>query len=134
MANYSFNWDENGLRSVLRGSEGEVATEIRKRGNRVLNRARQGAPVHTGVLRASIHMDMTEVDGAPQAVISTNLEYAIYQEMGTGVFGPRHQRIFAHPPRMALRYVQNGRVVYRRSVAGTPGKHFMEKALEAARE
>ena len=46
--------------------------------------AKKLAPVDTGNLRNSITHNMDS--GEPAAFIGTNVEYAVYQEMGTGIY------------------------------------------------
>ena len=53
---------------------------LMKSGALVENDAKQGAPVDTGRLRNSIHHEMEDDDTVD---IGTDVEYAIYQELGT---------------------------------------------------
>lgn len=45
------------------------------------------APVDTGMLRESIHMDVKETDKEVVGTVYTNCEYAPYVEFGTGIMG-----------------------------------------------
>lgn len=53
----------------------------------IQNEAKQRAPYKTGTLRRSIH---TEMRSKAQAVVGTDVEYAVYQEFGTS-------KMKAHP-------------------------------------
>ena len=49
--------------------------------------ARRNAPVDTGRLRASITHEVDQAHEVPeQAIVGTNVEYAPFQEYGTGIF------------------------------------------------
>lgn len=63
----------------------ETLADVKKRalmraGATVESYAKQGAPVDTGRLRNSIHHEMENDDTVD---IGTDVEYAIYQELGT---------------------------------------------------
>ena len=49
----------------------------------VVNGAKQLCPVDTGRLRDSITWQMGVVNGLPAAKIGTDVEYAVYVELGT---------------------------------------------------
>lgn len=122
--------------------------DLRVRANRVVNAARRLAPVDTGRLRASITQEFsTGYGGAPLVRIGSNLPYAIYVHEGTGVYGPKGQRIFPkHGRFMAWPAINNsgsGRrrykggktamYVFARSTRGHPGRPFLLQALDAAK-
>lgn len=122
--------------------------DLRKRGNRVLNRARQLAPVDQGTLRASLHMETIQfVGGDSLAVrIGSNLAYAVYVHEGTGVYGkgspitPKSGRFLVWPMKnnsgRGNRRYKAGKTqthVFAKSVRGMPGRPFLLNAIPAAR-
>jgi len=125
--------DRGAVQAMLTDERGLVGRDIRRRGERVQAVARSLAPVRTGRLRASITVRMVRVGGRPSAVVGTDVPYARYQHDGTGIYRPGGTVI---RPRTAsvLRFVPSGGggVVYARYVRGTPGTHFLARALPAA--
>lgn len=111
------------------------ADDLRVRANRVLNAARRGAPVDTGRLRSSLTIQFVKGPGGmPIARIGSNLPYAIWQEQGTGIYGPRgtpivpkHAKFLVFTPRVAKG------PVFARSVRGSKARHFLLHALDAAK-
>lgn len=120
----------------LRLEAGEDA--LRPIANKVLNAARRNAPVDTGRLRASIAVEYTREAGRVVARVGSNLEYAIFQEEGTGVYGPRGRPITPVSAKV-LRWVPKGgargrgksRYAFARSVRGTPAVHYLRDALNS---
>lgn len=92
--------------------------------------AKRHAPAHYGQLRASIHTTPISVTNRNiKAAVLTNLNYAQYQEEGTGIYGPNRSPIYPKRARM-LSWISNGQRVFARSVRGTPGKHYMQQAWD----
>jgi HK97 gp10 family phage protein len=89
--------------------------------------AKKNAPVDTGVLRSSI--TETGVVGDTIRVISP-VEYAKYQEFGTGVYAgggmiyPKSGRFLVWRDR------RSGKMIFARAVRGVPPKRFFGKAIE----
>jgi phage gpG-like protein len=85
----TYNVDTSALRDLLAGRNGAVWKDIRNRGVAVKNRAVQNISagemkaVRTGRLKASIAMEMVIDDGAPTAIVGTNVEYAKSVHDGT---------------------------------------------------
>lgn len=122
--------------------------DLRVRANRVVNAARRLAPVDTGRLRASITQEFsTGYGGAPVVRIGSNLPYAIFVHQGTGIYGPKGQRIFPKHGKFMVwpainnsgsgsRRYKGGRTamyVFARSTRGMPGRPFLVQALDAAK-
>lgn len=61
----------------------------------VAGEAARRAPVRSGTLRRSIQVEVNE--SGDRAVVGSILRYAPYMEFGTGLFGPKHERIVARP-------------------------------------
>ena len=74
---------------------------------------------------------MTEVssDGDNGRVYS-DLDYALYQEEGTGIYGPKGQPITAKKGKMMRFKSKSGKIIYTRSVKGVRPKKFMQQASE----
>jgi len=93
--------------------------------------AQIGAPVDQGRLRGSIKVEVDPSPSPQWAKVGTNVFYAPYQEYGTGIYGPKRRRIRPKQAQ-ALRWAVGGGFAFARSVAGTPGKRYMEKGLRGA--
>jgi len=74
---------EGPLQAMLQGPTGPVAREVARRALFVESAAKQLTPVDTGRLRGSITMELTRDSKGVVAYVGTNVEYAIYVEMGT---------------------------------------------------
>lgn len=83
------------------------------------------APVRTGFLRSSIRTEVSQY----RAEISTNSGY------GKAVNDGWPARVITARNAKALRFVVNGKVIFRKSVfhPGFGGHHFKEKTVEMAR-
>ncbi len=95
------------------------------------NKLKQGppagfTPVDEGHLSGAWTTRKTE-----NQIVSTNsAEYAVYQNEGTGVFGPSHRAITPKKAK-ALHWEKGGTHYFAKSVKGVKGKHFVEKATKA---
>jgi hypothetical protein len=89
--------------------------------------AKQEAPVQYAHLRGSIH-----TQGATstllEARVGTNLDYAIHQEFGTGIYAGKGPIV----PKRAkvLAWQSGGQWHFAKSVKGVQGKFFFKKAKE----
>lgn len=137
------------LKALLTSPTGGVAKDMLKRGKRVEGQAKRnlaganGAPkrINNGRLRSDIQAKPVTVSGAPAARIGTRLKYGRYVHDGTGLFGPRHERITPKTARALVfpskKYGKKtgkfaGKVVVR-STAGMKPNQFLKDALKAAR-
>ncbi len=105
------------------------------------NDAKRACPVDTGRLRASI---ASVPDGIGKWLVGTNVEYAPYVELGTGIFGPRKTRVQKMPPprileRWAWRKFRQGGLgfaiamaIYKRG--GNPPQPFLRPAFNAHKD
>jgi HK97 gp10 family phage protein len=73
----------------LFGPAGELAKVLARAGVRVETKAKQRCPVDTGRLRSSISSQLDIGEGVPAVVIGTDVEYAIYVELGTSRMAAR---------------------------------------------
>lgn len=139
--------DESKLRAKLLA---KLAKDLLRRGFKVQNEARRllggarGHPkrVSTGRLRSSVSVQLRTHAGRPAVRVGTNVRYASYVRRGTGIYGPRRQRIvpkrakalvFPSARYGARRGKFAGKVVVR-SVKGMRGNDFLRPALRAARD
>lgn len=74
---------------MLTGPTGPVAREVARRATFVESAAKQLAPVDTGRLRSSIATEMSRDSKGVVAYVGSNVEYAIYLEMGTSRMAAR---------------------------------------------
>ncbi len=93
--------------------------------------AKESAPIDQGILRGSIHSKITKLNGELVGIVGTNLEYAPYQEQGTGIYGPKGTPITPKRSRFLRFKTKSGQVVFARSVRGTRPKKFMAKGMRA---
>jgi HK97 gp10 family phage protein len=74
----------NNLPRIASRVDKALSNVVKKAAFGIEARAKQLAPVDTGLLRNSIQ---TKIEGPLKATVGTNVEYAEYQEFGT-----RHQK------------------------------------------
>lgn len=119
----------------LGGPGGLVDQAVRKAAGRTRDRAKQNLTtagrVDTGALRQSVVSERYGSGGTLITyLVGSPLPYAIYNEQGTGIYGPRHAMIV---PRRAkvLRWKsrKTGAFVFAPSVKGMEGTRFLERAL-----
>lgn len=97
--------DEAGLAEVRVGMAG---ADLDRRAQRVLAAQVVACPVLTGRLRTSLAIEKSVgEDGSPVRRIGSNVEYAIYVEQGTGLFGPHHQ-VISRTSKKGTTYTTNG--------------------------
>jgi phage gpG-like protein len=132
MPGYAITFDEGALRRLQTSEHGDVARDLRRRALRVQNAARARCPVDTGRLRNSITHELGRDTRGLFVRVGTNVEYALYVEMGTRPheIRPRNAR--------ALRWKDAGAPGgYRFATVvnhpGTRARPFLRPALAAAR-
>ncbi len=132
MADYGFTVEFRGFREFLAklGASPEVINDAKDRmlnelAGAALSRAKQEAPVRTGILRGSITMRVEE----EEARVGTNLNYARYQEYGTRphVIQAINKKVLADKKRGLI---FGKRVMH----PGFPGKYYMKKGLQEAKD
>lgn len=109
------------LRTVMRERAGQV---IDLAAGTIAHLVQGDAPVRTGALRDSVTVTEPAVDGDQfEVTIATPLEYASWQNSGTGVWGPTGSPI--RPVRARyLRWMGPEGPIFRLQVAGTPPTWF----------
>jgi hypothetical protein len=123
-----------------------LTDRIRRIGNKVQNVARRRAPKDTGALAVSLHTVVGAAPGFVFADIGSNLDYALWQHQGTGIYAGRG---YIWPKRATMMRFKPGRqvgpvrgsgrfsrgrrnasgYVYARKVKGTPPNPFLVSAL-----
>jgi phage gpG-like protein len=93
--------------------------------------AKENAPIDQGILRGSIHSRVSRLNGETVGIVGTNIEYAPYQENGTGIYGPRATLITPKRSRFLRFKTKSGQIVFARSVRGSRPKKFMAKGMKA---
>ncbi len=108
----------------------ELGKAVLKAAHQAESKAKEYAPIQYGFLRGSIYSEgpFTSVDNI-YAKVGTNIEYAKWQEEGTGVYAgrgmitPKRARILAWKDRGGQWHVA-------RAVRGVKGKFFFKRAKE----
>ena len=75
--------NQSELRGLVQDPAGGVYRDLNRRLNRVRTQAKRLAPVDLGILRGSIDQEIQKQKGTIVGRVGTNVEYAIYQELGT---------------------------------------------------
>lgn len=120
------------INRLLYSRNGPVVREVTRVANLTQQQARARLRGSTGKLAASINVTVTAQPGRQRvhARIGSTLEYAIYQEEGTGIYGPRGVPI--RPKRAkALRFKPRGGrgFVFAKQVRGSRAQHYLLTAL-----
>jgi len=105
---------ENGNKKML-----DVATLM------VQGKAKEYAPVDKSTLRKSILREFDSDTGK----VGSNLEYAKYQEFGTGIYGPKGTPIVPKRAKMLAWKSKSGQWIFARSVSGVRPKMFLFNSL-----
>lgn len=151
---WSHRLDTSAIRVLLTSPQRGIAQDLLRRGLLVETQAKRnlggvGGPkrIDTGRLRSSINTQLVRRNGDLAVLVGTNVKYALFVHDGTGIYGPRHQRIkpktaealrFKRPKGWAPRILKSGKRakgsnwVYAKSVKGSPGNPFLRNALPAA--
>lgn len=107
-------------------------------GRAVVNQAKRNVPVDEGRLRASISHNVTTTPTGVTVTVGSPLEYAAYQERGTGIYGPHGTPIVPVTAKV-LKFRGGGKNVakgkrpwvFAASVAGSKPTWFLTRALES---
>ncbi|MDP9469054.1 MAG: hypothetical protein M3Q71_00085 [Chloroflexota bacterium] len=122
------------LQRAFRQSPEIVAREVEGAINRSLvgyqATARQLAPISSGHLRGSIQLEPARRRGNTiEGSVGTVVRYAVFQERGTGIYGPAGRPIRPRRAKM-LRFKVGGRVVFAREVRGSRPRWYFRGAVE----
>lgn len=83
MSDIDIRFDQAALHDLFNSVDGPVAKDLQRRAIKVTTAATRLCPVDTGRLRSSITNELGADSGGLFALIGTNVEYAIYVELGT---------------------------------------------------
>jgi HK97 gp10 family phage protein len=93
-------------------------------------KSKQEAPVDTNNLRRNIKYQV-ETDGSQAKVFTDpSVKYALYQEQGTGIYGPNHSYIYPRKAKFLAWKSKTGKMIFARKVKGVMAKWFMLKGSE----
>lgn len=95
--------------------------------------AKANAPIDKGILRGSIHSEVRSIGNDIVGIVGTNIEYAQFQESGTGIYGPNATPIVPKQARVLAFPSKSGGMIFARSVAGSRPRRFMAKGMEAVK-
>jgi hypothetical protein len=129
-----FEINASAMNNLLKGDSGAVRADLRARGTRVVNGAKQRCPVDSGRLRASITQESGSIGGQPVEYVGTNVEYARFIHDGTGIYGPRGVPIVPKRARFLV-FTPRGSstTVFAKQVRGVKPTPFLAEALQDAR-
>ena len=118
-----------------KGTEPYVREAICKATHGVYVAAVTGAPRRSGILAGSHIETMSAIGGQWVGRVTARAPYAMFVHDGTGIYGPRGQRIFPKRakflvfPSEGARGQWFGGFVFARSVRGQPSQPWLIKAL-----
>lgn len=104
---------------------------VREAADLTVSLTQEAASSRTGALREGItHDEPTLSDPYVSCRIVSAATYSEFQDEGTGIYGPSGTRIFPTTAK-ALRFdwPAAGGVVFAKSVAGSPGRHFFREPM-----
>lgn len=134
------DFNQTALIRLLTNPTGGVARDMLRRGLNVETRAKQALSepprrIDSGRGRSTIGTTQIFRDGKPGARVGTNVYYMYWVQTGTGLFGPRRQRIVPKTKK-ALKFTPKGgnTPLIRRSVAGMRPNPFLTTGLKAAKD
>lgn len=103
--------------------------------NMVVSVAKPLAPAKTSTLRRSISATRPEKNGNEWSVmVGSGVEYAPYQELGTGIYGVFNRPITPKRAKVLRFTTRAGKVVFAKSVKGVQKKEFMKKGIEKTQD
>lgn len=111
---------EHAVRVAMRAADEAVSRTIAEESRR------------TGAMAAATHHTLPVLNSdRVTCEIRVDTDYAKYQDDGTGVYGPGGQRIYPRKPGgvLVFDWPAAGGVVFARSVAGAPGRHFFAEKM-----
>ena len=107
-----------------------ITTAMNKSLVRLHGTAKELVPVDQGTLRGSLIISPVTWSGSTATGnVGTNLHYAVYQEQGTGIYGPSGQPI-RPKTKTVLAWQKNGAWHFARQVRGVRPKWYMRTSAE----
>ena len=123
-----FDIDEAAVQRMLTSRGGLVGRRVEEVTERVATAVQVRAPVREGHLKASVRTAYSSTAGEVVGYVYSDLDYSVYVQRGTGLYGPRGQPIRGRP---ILVFEVGGRTVFAREVKGQHSNPFMIEGLRA---
>lgn len=124
---------ERAFRNAPSVTRKELSNAIMRTAYRVEARAKAEAPIDKGILRGSITAQgPIHSRNNVEAKVGTNVNYAPYQEFGTGIYAgkgmitPKRAKVLA--------WKKNGQWIFARAVKGVKGRFYFKKAKEGSKD
>ena len=129
MAKVQWNPDKAAIAALLDDS-GLVGQAVQraagKTRDRIKENIRADGLIDRGTMINSVTHEKTEQTSRKVVYqVGPTVDYAIYQEEGTGPIRPRRARALRFTPK------GGGRAIYAQSTKGVRGRHFVRRAFEA---
>ena len=115
---------EGVVHTLLAGPTGEVSQDIQRRARAVQKRAQYAAPMRTGELRHSIHVNTRYPPEGAEAEVYADAEHASVIEFGRGVITPKNKEW--------LYWEGDFTGVFSKKSRAVAGIHYMARSLDAA--
>jgi HK97 gp10 family phage protein len=114
---------------------GKIFTDARKAGLTTAclifqAKAKEEAPVDTTNLRKNIKYEVNAGADEAKVFVDEKIEYARFQEEGTGLYGPKHAFIYPKKAKFLSWVGKDGKRVFARRSSGTRPKEFFKKGAE----
>lgn len=100
---------------------------VKEAGRIVLEIEKTEAPVGTGKLRREIEFVYKPIS----AMVYPKMDYAVYVNFGTGLFGPKNSLIYPKKAKM-LRWKSGGQYVFARYTRGMKANPFVGRTVSKA--
>lgn len=125
-----FRWQE-GVTTLLRSKDGEVAKDVQRRAYAVQKRMKRLAPVRSGSLRRGIKVEsVRESSIGPYSKVISTKQHTMAVEYGRKALQPVMPQRGEYA--MKFQYRRGEESIYRFEVAATEGTHFMERSVDGA--
>jgi hypothetical protein len=98
-------------------------------GRRVQGYARGIVRVKTGWLKADIDTRFMSQAGLPVVQVGVDAHYGEYVHTGTGIYGPRRQRIYPKKGKYLVFRGRDGTLVFATSVRGMRPNQYLTRAM-----
>jgi len=101
-------------------------------GDEFIDRAHARSSRRSGELWNETQAEDPEMDGVIASVkVVSDVEYASYQDEGTGIYGPYGERIYpTHAKALVFDWPAAGGTVFFASVDGAPGTHYWTNTVD----
>lgn len=131
MAKVTFKVNPLHVRQTLAKPNGQLARGMLRLTKKVHRQARSNLRPHnrTGALSASLFARVIQRNGLPIGQVGTPLKRGLWLDQGTGIYGPRRQRIIPRRAKYLRWTTRTGRVVFARSVKGIKPTKFLRNSL-----